>query len=305
MAQSPSYLGKLNSLLIRGSGLRPFIRVEDPRCKTAILAIAVAILVLGLVLSIRDQPDAFSRLDFRLVLTVVLLGVPIAVCFNTIEFVLTGRLIGQTVNFARALEITIIGSAANMLPLPGSTMVRVASLKVGGAGFRDATAAVLCVSAIWVAVALMYAGTAILLVAGHLLGMVFLVTGLAILLVLTFAALRVAADLRFGFAMLAVKLILVMTDAARLLLCLGAIGTAVTFAQASALTVSGVAGTAVSIVPAGLGIRETVAAGLSPIVGVAAAAGFLAAALNRILSLATVAPIAILLVTLRARRSGT
>jgi uncharacterized membrane protein YbhN (UPF0104 family) len=99
-----------------------------------------------------------------------------------------------------------------------------------------------------------------------------------------------------------VKLIIVVTDAARLFLCLSAIGTMATFAQASALTLSAVAGSAISIVPAGLGVREIAAAALSPIVNLALASGFLAATLSRVLAFVMIAPVGIFLaIRTRAR----
>jgi uncharacterized membrane protein YbhN (UPF0104 family) len=48
------------------------------------------------------------------------------------------------------------------------------------------------------------------------------------------------------------------------------------------LTISAVLGSAVSIVPAGLGVRELVGAMISPLISVLPAQAFLAIALNRI-----------------------
>ena len=88
---------------------------------------------------------------------------------------------------------------------------------------------------------------------------------------------------------------MIANQSIRLLLCLLAIHVGSEFAQAAVLSVSAVVGSAVALVPAGLGIREGVAAALSPVIGLAAAAGFLATFINRLLGLAVLAPLAALI----------
>lgn len=259
------------------------------------LIVAVALLAGGVVAAVRQQPDVFIHLDWRPALLVMALCVPITVCCGAIVFMLTGRLVGQSVSFGKAMEVTIIGNAANMLPLPGSALVRVASLKLGGGGYKDATAAVLSVTAAWIGVSLAYAAIAILFVTPHVLGLIFLVAGLVVLLISGLAIWRMAGGSGTILSLVTVKLIIVATDAARLFLCLGAIGTVATFAQASALTLSAVVGSAVSVVPAGLGIREVAAAALGPIVDLTLASGFLAATLSRVLAFVIIAPIGLFL----------
>lgn len=51
---------------------------------------------------------------------------------NAVEFGILARLGRVQIPIAKALEITVLGSAANMLPLPGSTLVRVVALKAAG-----------------------------------------------------------------------------------------------------------------------------------------------------------------------------
>jgi uncharacterized membrane protein YbhN (UPF0104 family) len=94
------------------------------------------------------------------------------------------------------------------------------------------------------------------------------------------------------------KLLLVFTDSARIYLCFASLGVNASFAQVSGLAVAGVLGSAVSIVPAGLGIREGVSAAISPIVGLGAALGFIAAFINRLVGLSVLTPVAAIL-TLR------
>ncbi|MDN3720575.1 lysylphosphatidylglycerol synthase domain-containing protein [Roseibium salinum] len=92
-----------------------------------------------------------------------------------------------------------------------------------------------------------------------------------------------------------IKIGLVLVDAMRLYFCFHALGPQVEFGQVSVLTVSGALGAAVSIVPAGLGIREAFAAVLGPAVGLTASSAYLATSLNRVFGLAMLSPIALFL----------
>jgi uncharacterized membrane protein YbhN (UPF0104 family) len=77
----------------------------------------------------------------------------------------------------------------------------------------------------------------------------------------------------------------VTVAAFRLLLVLRALGFRVSIAQAAALAVSIVVAAAAGFFPGGLGLRELLAAGMSPLVGLPAAVGVLATAADRIVAL--------------------
>ena len=120
----------------------------------------------------------------------------------------------------------------------------------------------------------------------------FLVFGSSIWFGCFLAAMRRCRGVELPVLLSLAKLLLVATDVFRIYLCFLALGEAAHFAQAAAFAVAAVLGSAVSVVPAGLGVREAVSAGLAPLVGLAPALGFLAASLNRLLDLVTVLPIA-------------
>ena len=261
--------------------------------------------VLGIYLSYRVQPDVLSNLNWGPFALVALVGVPMIVVLNTLEFQLSARLLERRFSFSQAAEVTIIGSVANMLPLPGGTMVRVAALKAAGAGLGQSTAATFLVFGLWVGIAFVYSGLWIfwLGITTFNLGLMFLAIGAAALGVCVFHSLQLSKNKTVVAQLTAVKLGLVVVDALRIFGCLLALGHVVSFPQASVLAVSSVMGAAVSIVPAGLGIREGVAAMLAPIVALTAASAFLAASLNRIIGLSMMAPVALFL-SLSKSRSG-
>lgn len=268
-------------------------RLRSASARRMLLVIAALILVAGLYLSFRYQPGLLDRLDWRPALVLFALGVPLILLISSLEFAVMARILGQRVSLATAFEVTVIGSAANLLPIPGGAVARVTALKFAGAGLRESATTMVMMTIMWVGVAMMVAGGAVMQLGGMVPGGVALAVGLgAATLAFLFTG-SPAATFRPVMASLVLKFFLVMADGARIYLALSALGFDVLPVQALVLVVAGPLGSVVSIMPAGLGVREGLAALLAPLAGLAASAGFLAAALSRMIDLAVVAPIAL------------
>ncbi|MEM9797318.1 MAG: hypothetical protein AAF919_12555 [Pseudomonadota bacterium] len=266
-----------------------------PPWQRALLIVSALGFVLGIVLSIRARPELVSDLSYGPLVALALVAIPITVLLNAEEFRLSARLLGQEVPRIAAAEVTIVASVANMLPIPGGTMVRVAALKAGGARVRDGTIATLLIAAFWIGVALLYAGA--WLAASAASPVADLGIGCSIVGGVVLASAMLIGHRMFGkdevlLGLVLVKCGLVLVDATRIYLSMLALNANGTFIQASVLSVSSVAGATVSIVPAGLGIREATAALLAPLVALPAASAFLATGLNRLVGLAIMAPVA-------------
>lgn len=274
-------------------------RFNDPSWRRGILIIAAVGFVIGVVLSVRAQPNILSDLNWRPLLLLALICFPITLLLNTLEFEMSARLIGHRIPIGKAAETTVIGSVANLLPLPGGTIVRIAALKAAGASYKRGTYVTLLVALIWIGVAFAYAGGWILALGATagvgVVGLMFLIGGIAALGASVFLSVKQRGDLWQTMLLVLIKVGLVLIDAMRILLCLWAFGINAGFGQTSVLAASSVMGAAVSIVPAGLGIREGVASLLGPVVGLAASSAYLATSLNRVVGLAIMAPIAIVL----------
>lgn len=268
-----------------------------PKLQRIALFVAFVGFVVGIVLSLRAQPDLLSGLNWLPLSLLCVFAIPVTIFLNALEFKLTGKLLSQDVSLPEATEITILAGVANMLPLPGGTIVRVAALKSGGASIRQGTTATLLVSLLWIGIAFLYAGLWVATSQGQLFGLagIFLGIGALAVLACVFVAATQFDALDKFWPIIPIKLAHVIMDAARIWLCLLALGVEASFAQASALTVSSVVGAAVSIVPAGLGIREAAAAMLAPFILLTAASAYLAASLNRIVGLLMTAPVALFL----------
>lgn len=293
----------------RGQHLGRFARLSDlshlnrPEAKRIILGIAALFLLIGTVVSLERNPEVLSNLDWRPLIFLVLVTVPATIALNAITFLLTGRLVGREFGVLAATEISIIGTAANLLPLPGGALVRVAALKAAGTGYGEGTKITLVVAGLWVGVAFLFAGGWMLRLGVGLVAVLFVAIGLAAWLSCFVLVVRRCRGVRLPLSLSLVKVALVTLDATRMFLCLSALGPPPLFDQTAALAVAGVVGNAVSIVPAGLGVREGVSAGLAPLVGLGAGMTFLATALNRLLGLITVLPIALGLLVCGRRRA--
>lgn len=274
----------------------------SPNIEIKILATAMLLFLAGIYLSLRDEPDLFNEFEWYGVAVVVLVGVPLTVMINGLEFMCCARMVGGQFSIFRSLEITIVGSAANMLPIPGASIVRILALKSTGLSLIKSTGINMLLALIWIGISFLYAGMTLLYFADGLIAWGVMGTGgLALLSSFWVVSYNHIHSMTFLYVVV-LKFVLVLVDAARIYFCFQAIGSDVLFLQASVFVVSGVMGSAVSVVPAGLGVRELVSAVLAPLIGVAASAGFLSATLNRIAGLATLLPIAGLLILFKKEK---
>jgi hypothetical protein len=257
--------------------------------------IAVAVLAIGVLVSLRAEPIQFYDLRWAPALVMVALLLPFMLALSAWEYALCGRAFGGRVGLPAALRVIVLGTAANFLPLPGSAMVRVAGLKSAGATYGRASAMILSQYLIWLGAALAYAGMWVWILEDHALAIGFAVAGAALFAFALAVWRGLGLGLRLATKVILIRLGLVLCEAARLHLAFAALGLKASFAQASALSVSGVIGSAFSILPSGLGVSEAIAAVLAGAVGLSAAAGFLVTAFSRLTMLAVLLPAGIAL----------
>jgi len=256
------------------------------------LILAVVLFLGGLAWSISVFPVELSSLRPLPALAVVFIGVPVTVLLNAWEFLLSVHYTQKKATLRSAVEVTVVATAANMLPLPGGTIARVSALSSLGVGLRTGIAVNLLIALLWLGLALVYSGVWIRANDTGYIANLFMATGAIVSIAAFYFLGRNSGSWLLAGKLSGMKTALLVVDSARLLLCFWALGVPADFAQSSALALSSVLGSAVSVVPAGLGVREAAAGALSTIVGLALAAGFLATALNRILGLAAILPLA-------------
>ncbi len=253
--------------------------------KNAIFILAVLFFLVSLIFAIRAFPSNISDLRPWPMIMVAIFGVPAMLLLNSAEYWLSAVFNNKRPSLRDSIEITIIARAANMLPLPGGTIARVAALKSLGVSVKDGIGINLLLAFLWLGLSLIYSGVWMWSIVKSDYTIYFMSLGIFVLLPTTIYLFHRSRDFKFIFLVVSTKTLSLIVDSAKIFLCFYALGITATFAQSSSLAVSGVLGSAVSIVPAGLGVREAVASLLASMVGLSLSSGFLAVALNRILSM--------------------
>ena len=260
-------------------------RLNQPGVRSRLFVIVGVVFLTALVVALREHGHLLLGVKpLPLLLLAGLVG-PVAVLLNALEFKWMAAVTDLDVSWRRAVSVTVLSSAANLLPLPGGVAVRVAELKAAGAGYRVGVSLNMCGGLMWLGMALLIGG-----IAGSWFGqkpwfLSFVAVGAGVVMTTCVLLWRTTGRPSAAIALALIKTVMVMVGAGRLYLCFTALTLPVRAWQMLVLAVSGALGAAVSIVPSGLGVRESVVVGLSPAVGIAPGAGLLAAAVNRILEM--------------------
>lgn len=234
----------------------------------------------------RPEIDA-ATLRPGLIALAILVGVPLTVLANTLEYRHSALAVATRVPLLDASRVAILATAANLLPLPGGVLVRIAALRRSGVGTGQATGVTAVVGIVWVAVALVVAGIA-LATTRMALGGVLAVVGVVIVVVATTWAHRLPGlprPIRWMAMLLAIELGSVLASALRLSLALAALGMGFSVRDGGVLAISGVISNSVGLIPAGLGLKEAITAGLATLLALPAGIGFVVSVLDRAVGL--------------------
>lgn len=275
-------------------------RTRPPRW--LILAVVFALFV-GAAMAVRSLPDDLDEFQWWPILAIALATLP-SIALNGCEYGLSARIGGTSVGFREALRVALYGTAANLLPIPGASIVRIEALRRSGAGLGRATGATAAVGLCWLGVSLLLAG--LLLVSRGLVSLPFLGAGFVSMIAVWVLLHRGAVNrtARSNLArLIAIEVGFVAVGAFRLGMALVALGSPASPASAFTLGVSNTVAAAIGFLPGGLGLREAIAGALGPLVGLEASTAFLAAVIERAVSLVVVAMVALVVLNLRVPRA--
>lgn len=258
--------------------------LADRRTNLRGVGLVVAVLLFGggLVLALGETPELFERLEAGPFILLVLLGAPIVTALNTIEFQMIARYGGSRISSRAALETTIYARVANMLPLPGAMMTRIAALKLHGTGYTLGLVLVVLSSAMWGSMTSIYSGLWMLTTSDPKIAAIFVGVGLVGAVACSVIAWRITPDWRLTAGIFTIRLVGLPLTAVRVMLAMWTVGGDIGFAEASVYVVAAFIGTAAVIVPAGLGVSEAAMALMSPLIGIDPATGFLMGVVARI-----------------------
>jgi uncharacterized membrane protein YbhN (UPF0104 family) len=277
----------------------------DAARRRLVFAAALVLFVGGFVLAVLSLPEVEQEPRWELLAVVGLVGVPLTLALNAAEYQVAAAIAAYKVSFPAALRVGYVATAANMLPIPGAMLVRAHAIRrLGGSYGRIALSTGI--------VGLCFLGMTCALASGVLIASEELVLGAVLgaagiaLLVLAFAFLRLERtslqSLRLLLAAAVRASAAIAVKAGRLYLLLLAFGYDAGPTQALTLTVAAVIATTLGFFPGGLGAAEALAAALSPLVGLAAAVGFVVSAVDRLISMIGLAVIGAVAYLISARR---
>lgn len=249
----------------------------------ALLAAAAALFSVGVGLSVSALKLSWDQIALGpLLLILVLLG-PLTLALASVTLQVTAWAVGRRIGFREGVAVSALGSIAELLPVPGGAMVRGAALLRAGARLAESTWVVTLTAGLTFSMSAV-AGSAPLVAGGSVVGYLFLAAGLAGTGVAT-GWIACRAGLRVALAMIVLRVGSLGLAVIRVSMAFAAISMAVGPIDAALFVIGTTLGQAVSIVPAGLGLGEGLAAALALLIDVPPAAAFVAVALNRILGL--------------------
>ena len=264
-----------------------------------LLLVAVVLFVVASAVGAANLPPVETSIRWPALLLLAVLGVPATVATNAWEYRVTAGLLGHRIPAADAARVSVLSTAANLLPIPGAVLVRSGALRRRGTGLGAALSVTTAIGIAWVGVTAVLAGALQLVDGEPPLGLAVLAGGLVVcgLAALLGARTRGVVLSRSDVATVAlVEVVAVLVAAGRLQLALWGLGYSPDAAQSLALSLAGSLGSVVGFLPAGLGVREVLAAGIGPVVGLPAAVSLVATAVDRVLGLVVLAGIAGVLV---------
>jgi len=271
-----------------------------------LLVAALAVFIAFTVLAVRALPKIDKPIRWELIVIAALVCVPVIVMLNALEFRLMAHFAKHHPPMLEIVQVTVLGSAANLLPMPGAVMVRLANLRKAGIRVTSGLNLTAIIGLAWLGTALVLGG-AVQVLSHFAFALAALAVGTALLAI---CAVMLARTLDHGsrlagaLELLAIECGFIVMQALRLFLVAAALRFNVSYAQTMTLVIATVAAAAIGFLPSGLGAREGIAAVLAPIVGVPAAVGLVITAIDRLVSLSVLSLLAgiVTFATRRQRR---
>jgi hypothetical protein len=271
----------------RQSFLSRLLAARDKPRSPWLLIFAVALFLVFTVTAFRALPPIDRPVRWGLIIVAGLVCVPVITALNALEYRAMAHFADHHPPALEIVQVSILGSAANLLPVPGAVVVRLANLHKGGVRVTRGLNLTAIIGITWVGSACVLGGIAQLF--SHPgFGGVALAVGVGLMtlsLALLARALEPGTRLRGAVELVAIEVGFVTMQALRLFLVAAALRFDVSFDQTAVLVIAAVSAAAIGFLPAGLGAREGIAAVLAPIVGFPAAVGLVITAVDRVVNL--------------------
>lgn len=277
---------------------------SSPRTRALVFGIALVLFAGTFVFAVRAMPPV-EEIRWGWFIVVAVLGYPLMLFWMSTQYRLSAAFLGERVGVLEALRVAVLSAAANLLPLPGSVLVRSEALYRRGASTGRAVGASALVGLSWlgasavlaaIALAASDAGAATAIIAAVVAGVALGAFGLG--------CRRLGVGQPVAFQAIAVGFAIAATTAINLSFVLAGLNIEADIGQTVAVSSSGVLAATVGFFPGGLGLRELFAAGLAAATGIDAEAGALSVLVTRAIAMIVLFSVSAFLVA-TARRDET
>ena len=113
---------------------------SSTRIRRSLLLAAATVFFGGAAIAVNRLEIELSSVRWGYLAVLVATGVPLTIAGKAAEYYLSARLIAHRATVRDSLTISIMSTAANLLPIPGSVLVRVEALHRLGSPRRTAVA---------------------------------------------------------------------------------------------------------------------------------------------------------------------
>ncbi len=259
-------------------------RLKSPKARLIATLFASVIFFGGIIISHHENPLKSSNINSSYILIIVALIMPIVTLINSSRYFLTARLVDAKHSYRNAFEISVFSTIANLLPIPGGFFVKATNLKAENNTYLGSAAATFYASMLSALTTLTIAtitynefkpSDAMLIASSIMSATLFLY--------LVF--LSKTYQLTTAVRLICIEILSTIVDAIRILLCISIFSAVANMQQGLIMTAASVTGSAVSLIPAGLGVKEVVGAVIAENISLSGEVGFMALAANRVIGL--------------------
>ncbi len=269
--------GAVSALTARLMPALASTRAFFSRRRRVMIALASILFIGGLAWAFDSAGIALDEIAWHWLLAALALGF-VGVVLNGFELSRCASALGKDIPAGQAIPMSSLGILSNLLPIPASALVRGGALVATGATIAESGRILLYVGLLRLAVAGAITGAAL---ASGPLGLPVIAASCVASAVL-FALIARVGGLAVAVRLLALRIGMLATVALQLLMCFHALGADADLADAALHSIAPVVGSAVGIVPGGLGVSEAIGAALALLASASPAMAFAALALNRI-----------------------
>lgn len=251
---------------------------------------ASALFLAGLTWSLRRLDITAADLRLAPLLLNVLVLSPLSLVMASWGLQLSARVLGRHIPSRSALAVTSVGTVAEVLPIPAGVLARSAALFRSGAGAGEIVRVLSMGGLLWFGLSAA-AGSYALSRTSPASSIILCCIGIAAALA-SLGWFASQTQPRWTMLVLLHRSLSLILGIARVVVAFRILGSNISGVDAALLTSANIAGSYSSIVPAGLGLGEALAALAAQAVTLSAAAAFTGIALNRVIALGIAATLA-------------